>query len=116
VTSPFTARPEPLSEIKKNDSGALVEGRKDDQAKLRFDLIPAESLEAIVAALTYGSTKYGDDNWRFVPNGRRRYIGALMRHAWAAIRGEAKDPETGLSHWAHAGACILFLLAPLNGD
>jgi hypothetical protein len=94
----------------------MSEGRKFDGGKLRFDLVPPSALEAIVGAISYGAAKYDDDNWKKVPDGRRRYFGALMRHAWAYARGEAKDPESGLPHLAHAGACVLFLLSELDGD
>jgi hypothetical protein len=52
----------------------------------------------------------GDDNWMHVTPFRKRYIGALMRHITAWIRGEKTDPETSKSHLAHAGCCLLFLM------
>lgn len=94
----------------------MNDGRKDDLGKPRFDLIPAEALHQVVLALSYGANKYGDDNWRRVKGGRRRYFAALMRHSWAYLRGESHDSESKLPHLAHAGACILFLLSPLKGD
>lgn len=39
-----------------------------------------------------------------------RLIGAALRHLFAFARGEDRDPESGLSHLAHAGCCILFLI------
>jgi hypothetical protein len=33
-----------------------------------------------------------------------------MRHIMAFNDGEDKDPESGLSHLAHAACCIMFLL------
>jgi hypothetical protein len=36
---------------------------------------------------------------------------ALMRHLWAWMRREPADAVTGFSHLAHAGCCILFLIA-----
>jgi hypothetical protein len=103
-------------------SVSMTEGRKFDGAKTRYGLIPPVALEQIAQVLTYGASKYttpdsdGAENWRKVPDGRRRYFDALMRHAWAYARGEEKDPESGLPHLAHAGACILFLLSELDGD
>lgn len=87
-----------------------AEGRKDDQAKVRIDLMPPEAVEAISAVLTFGARKYGDRNWE---NGMAwgRVFGALMRHMWAWWRGEKSDPETGMSHLWHAGCCIAFLIA-----
>lgn len=94
----------------------MNDGRKYDHGKLRFDLVPPGALEEIVKAITYGSKKYGDDNWRRVEQGRARYFAALMRHAWAYARGEKLDHESGVHHLGHAGACVLFLLSPLAGD
>lgn len=39
-----------------------------------------------------------------------RLSGAALRHLFAWIGGEDKDPESGLSHLAHAGCCVLFAL------
>ena len=90
--------------------GWTDEGRKDDADKLPWDLLPADAVEEIVKALDFGARKYAAHNWC---NGMRwgRVFAALMRHMWAWWGGEDKDPETGLSHLAHAGCCCLFLLA-----
>ncbi len=34
----------------------------------------------------------------------------MCRHIFAWWGGEDKDPETGFSHLAHAGCCLLFLM------
>lgn len=90
------------------------EGRKNDQGKDRYDLIPPLALHATVKVLTHGAFKYNEayneENWRKVSNPKRRYFGAAMRHLWAWYRGEKLDPETGESHLAHAVTNILFLL------
>ena len=86
-------------------------GIKGDVAKPRWDLLPWEAAESIVAVLTYGAKKYAPDNWRRVDGGRWRYYGAALRHLVAWWRGERVDPESGLHHLAHAGCCVLFLLA-----
>ena len=39
-----------------------------------------------------------------------RPLAAAMRHIMAFNDGEDKDPESGLSHLAHAACCIMFLL------
>ena len=88
----------------------LTEGVKHDAEKPRWDLIPYKALEQVVLALNHGARKYGDDNWRKVPDAKRRYFAALMRHIVAWWCGEECDKESGLSHLAHAGACLLFLL------
>lgn len=82
---------------------------KEDGEKNRLDLLPIGPLEDIAEILTFGAKKYADHNWR---NGFKwsRLYGALFRHMFAWIKGQDKDPETGKSHLAHAGCCILFLL------
>jgi hypothetical protein len=61
-------------------------------------------------------------NWRRVPDAQRRYFDAAQRHLLAWWAGEKEDPETTLSHLAHASCCVLFLLAldvapaPERGD
>lgn len=89
----------------------LSEGRKNDSGKLRFSLVPQQALWAIVKVLEHGAAKYEEHNWRKVSNWRERYFNASMRHLAAWFRGEWSDPESGLPHLAHAGCCILFLLA-----
>lgn len=87
-----------------------MEGKKSDEGKRRWDLLPAEAVEQIVDVLAFGAAKYGDENWRRVPMAERRYFAALMRHVWSWWKGEEMDKETGLPHLAHAGCCLLFLL------
>lgn len=82
---------------------------KEDGEKNRLDLLPVGPLEDIAEILTFGAKKYADHNWRKGFKWSRLY-GALFRHMFAWIRGQDKDPETGKSHLAHAGCCILFLL------
>lgn len=59
--------------------------------------------------MTYGKTKYGSHNWR---GGLAwsRLLAAILRHVFAYLGGESKDPETGLSHLAHAACGIMMLL------
>lgn len=86
-----------------------MSGTKNDTEKNRLDLLPTEALEEIAKVLTFGAKKYADYNWTkgFVWS---RLLGATLRHLFAFMRGEDKDPESGISHLAHAGCCILFLL------
>jgi hypothetical protein len=88
-----------------------MDGTKFDREKDRWDLLPIAATREIVRVLTFGATKYDDENWRKVPDGRRRYYAAALRHLTAWFEGELRDPETGFSHLAHAGCCVLFLLA-----
>ena len=86
------------------------EGRKDDLDKLRWSLIPMGTMQEMVDVLEYGARKYGENNWKSVPQANQRYYDALMRHMDAWWRGERRDPETDSSHLAHAMCCVAFLL------
>lgn len=91
--------------MEKNDGVAL----KFDSEKLRVDLLPAYSLEEIAKVLTFGAKKY--DSWNWTKGFKwSRLIGAALRHLFAFMRGQDKDPESGLSHLAHLGCCVVFLL------
>lgn len=84
-------------------------GRKDDVHKLRYDLFTREALDQIAMVLTFGANKYTDRNWeKGISYGR--VFGATMRHLWAWWGGETLDKESGISHLAHAGCNIVFLL------
>ena len=82
---------------------------KFDQDKRRIELMPVRPLEDIADVLTVGAKKYADRNWEKGFDYSRTY-GAMQRHLMAWYGGEDKDPETGLSHLAHAGCCVMFLL------
>lgn len=83
---------------------------KLDAGKNRLDLLDPFALEEIGRALTHGAQKYGEHNWRRGLAYSRLYAAAL-RHLFAWWRGEELDSETGLSHLAHAGCCVMFLLS-----
>lgn len=80
----------------------------------RYDLIPWESVATIACAYHYGASKYedpdvGPHNWRRGYKWSLSYA-ALMRHLTAWWDGEDTDPESGLSHLAHAGWHVLTLI------
>ena len=83
---------------------------KQDAGKLPWELVPGDAVEEIVKVLDYGANKYTARGWEEGMHWSRCF-GALMRHMWAWWRGEDKDQETGITHLAHAGCCILFLIA-----
>lgn len=90
--------------------------RKYDSAKPRPELLPVDALLAVTEVLAYGAKKYttetdsGDDNWRRPGFSWRRLLGSSLRHLLAFMRGEDKDPESGLSHLAHLACNAMFLL------
>jgi hypothetical protein len=82
-------------------------GTKHDAEKTRLDLLSSSWLESVGKVLTFGARKYDSHNWR-KGIARSRLVGAALRHLLAYNGGEDNDPETGLSHLAHASCCLMF--------
>jgi hypothetical protein len=82
---------------------------KYDEDKPPMNLLSREALEQTALVMAFGKQKYDAHNWR---KGFQwsRPLSAAMRHIMAFNDGEDKDPESGLSHLAHAACCIMFLL------
>ena len=80
------------------------------ETKPPLHLIPptAEILEAVVMGL--GARKYGPFNWRSAKVRATVYIAAAKRHLAQWLDGTDGDPESGVSHLAHARACLGILL------
>jgi hypothetical protein len=76
--------------------------QKDDQGKLRWDLLPLDVVEKLVEIYEFGANKYEENSWRTIENGYKRCRAALFRHLTAYDKGEQVDPESGKSHLAHA--------------
>lgn len=107
---PMELTPEEVSElIKKKETLKAEQGKKDDTDKVRTELLPADALIEVAKVLTFGAKKYDPWNWKKGMNWSR-LIGACFRHMFSWVTGEDKDPESGLSHLAHASCCVLFLL------
>jgi hypothetical protein len=86
-----------------------MSGVKFDQDKPRMDLLDARAIEQLALVLSFGAKKYAAHNWR-KGWAKSRLIAAALRHIFAYLRGENNDPESGLSHVAHAMCCCMFLL------
>jgi hypothetical protein len=85
------------------------QGQKHDDGKPRLDYLDPYAMEEVAKVLTFGATKYGAYNWqKGIESGR--LIAACLRHVFAFMRGEKNDPESGLSHLAHAMCCLMFLI------
>jgi hypothetical protein len=82
---------------------------KFDQHKLPLNLLSTEAMNQTAAVLAFGAQKYAAHNWR-AGFAWSRPLAAAMRHITAFNDGEDCDPESGLSHLAHAACCIMFLL------
>jgi hypothetical protein len=102
----FRRLPRPAEPVERD----AAEAWKADAGKLPMHLIAPELPEEVAAVLGFGAAKYGERNWERGMAWSRAYA-ALQRHMWAWWGGEDRDPETGMSHLAHAGCCLMFLLA-----
>lgn len=90
-------------------SSTTTAALKFDSNKPGMDLLPVAAKRAIAEVFDFGAKKYARHNWR---NGFNysRLIAAMERHIDAFNDGEDNDPESGKSHLAHAGCCVLMLL------
>ena len=86
------------------------EGIKYDSAKPKMNLLPPKAIVEVAKVLTFGAEKYDAENWRKLDDLQNRYTAGALRHIFAHMDGEKLDPETGLSHMAHALCCLLFKL------
>lgn len=82
--------------------------KKFDQQKIDLSLLPLPFLEQTAQALMYGEKKYGRYNYTSGFDSHR-IVAAFLRHALAYQNGEDLDPESGLPHLGHAGACLAML-------
>jgi len=93
----------------KSQAAVVGSGVKHDQEKPDMSLLSGIAMTKIAEVMSFGKKKYSAHNWRggFAWG---RPLAASLRHIFAYISGEDKDPETGLSHLAHASCCLMFLL------
>ena len=86
-----------------------MNGAKNDQDKIRLDLIPPECLFSLGKVLTYGAKKYEPNNWRKGIDFSRVYA-ALLRHLFDWWGGKWRDDESGFGHLEQAFCELMFLL------
>jgi hypothetical protein len=102
------AASEPISSTTTGDVPVAV---KADVGKTDWAILPLDALEEVIKVFQFGEKKYARGNYA---NGEgleySRVLNSLMRHTTSFMRGEDNDPETGLSHMAHASCCTLMLL------
>ena len=87
-----------------------MDGIKYDGEKPKMHLLPPKAIVEISKVLTFGAAKYDAENWRKLDDLQNRYTAGALRHIFAHMDGEQLDPETNLSHLAHAMCCLLFKL------
>jgi len=85
------------------------EAVKADNGKPDMSLLSSISIIELSKVLSYGKEKYASHNWRKGFNWTR-IIASCLRHIFAWLGGEDKDPETQLSHLSHAMCNLMFLV------
>lgn len=103
---------EATGQTRRDAARAMARYRRDDTSQHLCEAFYAclkvcGGWDPIVRVLEYGVRKYSEGNYRHVPDAKRRYTAAALRHLLAH---EERDVETDELHAAHAGACVLFLL------
>jgi len=58
--------------------------------------------EQVALVSNFGASKYAWKGWESVPGGFERYSDAMARHLAKEGLGESFDPDSKLSHAAHA--------------
>ncbi len=92
----------------------MSEAKKFDLNKPPMHLLDRVALEATAQVLAFGAQKYAEDNWRgggTYDLGCKRPLAAALRHIFAYLDGECSDPESDMSHLAHAMCSIMFALS-----
>jgi hypothetical protein len=95
----------PSGEIRTTSSTGGEKGVKPED----YALIPWGAMDEIARVYAFGAQKYAAHNWRKGYEWGKSFS-ALCRHIFAFWKGEDRDPESGLSHLAHAGFHVLSLL------
>jgi hypothetical protein len=74
-----------------------------------LSLLPYAALREFAYVMMCGLAKYSLTNWR---KGTKWSIplDCALRHMYAVVDGEWRDPETGRPHIAHAGVNCMILL------
>jgi Domain of unknown function (DUF5664) len=100
----------PPETVLKMDALAKQAGAvKYDGDKPPMHLLSNEALVQIAKVMQFGAQKYAAHNWRKGFDWSRS-LAAALRHINAFNDGEDTDPESGLSHMAHAACNLMFLI------
>lgn len=92
---------------------------KLDDGKVDWTFLPFDALEEVVKVLEWAASgKYARESWRYLRDDPRkgtvdgRALRSALRHIVADTNfNQPIDPETGLSHLAHAACQVLFAIA-----
>lgn len=90
----------------------MSEGRKDDAGKIQPSIVLGDFSRALTEVCKAGETgiqRYGPSDWLKVPEARKRYEDALLRH-WLSSKTERLDQDSQLLHLAHTAWNALAVL------
>ena len=83
-------------------------GKRYNEGKRLWHLLPMEALEDMIKVLEFGAEKYDKHNWKRGFS-YTSLLDCLQRHMVAYGKGEDIDPESGVSHLGHALCNLVFL-------
>lgn len=83
---------------------------KKDKGKPPVELLPIKALLKAAEVFAHGANKYSKWSWREVDNWQWRYYASVLRHLFAWRQGEKYDPDSGLSHLAHALTNLMIMV------
>lgn len=89
---------------------------RHNQGKTDYTLLPVDALEAEARVWMQGQTKYGRGNWEKLwgDDTCTVVMQSLLRHAFAIMKGELVDPESGQHHAAHIRCNAAMLIRHYN--
>ena len=90
-----------MSSLTTYETGAT---RSADASETRYDLVPAEGIEAVARAMYTGAVTHGDHNWK---KGLKNSV--LVNHALRHIVEFLKAGDVGEDHIGHALANLMML-------
>lgn len=85
------------SKIEQYDNGG-----KREKLRERYDLLPSRALKLVAIAMGEGAEKYGDNNWKLLPE--TVIANHALRHIIEWLGGDREEP-----HLSHAAANLLML-------
>lgn len=99
----------------------MIEARRYNKGKLRYELLPSNALQDIVEVYTKGAEKYTirNENSNIIDDGANNWrkglswtdmLGSIQRHLESFKSGEDIDLELGTKHLANAAWGIMGLL------
>lgn len=90
-----------LDEGAKQYAAAASGAQREKLNELPYDLVPFQEMtEAYARVAEFGAKKYAPWNWSKGLS-RAQLLASLLRHAFAYLRGEDRDKDSGLLHTDH---------------